>query len=81
MEDASSQGTAYRKICTEYGLEVQRSQWDMVLKVIENDQVKVVLTDQQDIVVGYKQRKKPVGTDAPEISFQKSTAPALGVQK
>ena len=35
-------GRVYRDICTEYGLEVLRSEWKTSPKVIENDQAKIL---------------------------------------
>ena len=32
----------YRNICTEYGLEVPRSQWKTPPKVVDNDQAKIL---------------------------------------
>ena len=67
-------GIVYRNICTKYGLEVPGSKQATPLKLIENDQAKIlwdfqiqndkmVGANQQDIVVLDKQDKKAVVID------------------
>lgn len=34
-------GIVYRNICAEYDLEVQKSKWNMLPGVVENDQAKI----------------------------------------
>ena len=64
----------YRNICTEYGLEVPRSQWKTPPKVVENDQAKIlwdfqiktdklVMANQPDIVLIDKKQQKAVVID------------------
>ena len=67
-------GIVYRNICTEFGLEVPRSEWKTPPKVVENDQAKIlwdfqiqtdklVMANQPDIVLIDKQQKKAVVID------------------
>ena len=67
-------GIVYRNICTQYGLEVPKSQWAKPQKVVENNRAKVLwdfsiqtdkqlLANQPDIVVVDKERKRAVVID------------------
>ena len=67
-------GIVYRNICTQYGLEVPKSQWAIPQKVVENNRAKVLwdfsiqtdkqlLANQPDIVVVDKERKRAVVID------------------
>ena len=67
-------GIVYRNICTQYGIEVPKSQWAAPQKVAENNRAKVlwdfsfqtdkqVLANQPDIVVVDKEQKKAVVID------------------
>ncbi|XP_068176488.1 uncharacterized protein [Antennarius striatus] len=64
----------YRNICTQYGLEVPKSQWDIPPKVVENGKAKILwdfsfqtdkqlLANKPDIVVMDKEQKRAVVID------------------
>ena len=64
----------YRNICTQYGLEVPKPQWDITPKVVENNKAKILwnfsfqtdkqlLANQPDIVVVDREQKRVVVID------------------
>lgn len=63
--------TVYRNVCAECGLEVPRSKWNMPLRVVENDQAKILwdfkihtdklaMANQPDILLVDKQSNKAI---------------------